>query len=79
MTSDDPKMTEVVLDALDNILRAWTEICRAGGAEWNTLLSEQGGLEALLEPYVTHRDDRIRELVLQISERYARRWQTPAF
>jgi flagellin-specific chaperone FliS len=28
MLGEDPKMIEVVLDALDNIFRAWDEICR---------------------------------------------------
>jgi hypothetical protein len=38
----------------DNTLRAWNAICRADGVEWDQLL------EALFEPYVTHRDDKNR-------------------
>jgi hypothetical protein len=36
----------------DNTLRAWNAICRADGVDWDQLL------EALREPYVTHRDDK---------------------
>jgi hypothetical protein len=37
----------------DNTLRVWNAICRAS-VEWDQLL------EALLEPYVTYRDDKNR-------------------
>lgn len=77
MASDDVKMTEVVLDALDNILRAWTDIARTENKDWESLLTSAGigSLDKLLSPYIAHRDERIRELAVQLSQRYSAKWR----